>query len=64
MIKVNNVSAWGGFEHSIRGMRNPMNSWFKSDSSFDNGDIKIGENDLGLMKRLFKSGIEHRKYLR
>ena len=35
-----------------------MNSWFKSDSSFDNGDIKICENDLGLMKRLFKLGTE------
>lgn len=63
MIKVNNVSVWG-FEHSIRGMRNPMNSWAKSDSNFDNGDIKIGETDLGLMKRLFKAGTEHRKYLR
>ena len=63
MIKVNNVSVWG-FEHSLRGMRNPMNSWTKSDSSFDNGDIKMGENDLGLMKRLFKAGTEHRKYLR
>ena len=43
-----------------------MNSWAKSDSTFDeNGNIiNIGENDLRLMKTLFKAGTEHRKYLR
>ena len=59
MIEISNIEVWG-FEHSIRGMRNPMNSWEKSDSTDDN----IGENDLGLMKRLYKAGTEHRKYLR
>ena len=69
MIKVENVGFWG-FEHAIRGMRNPMNSWDKSDSVFWNKNNiylfvpVIGPNDLDLMKRLFKAGPEHRKYLR
>lgn len=68
MIKVDHIETWG-WEHAIRGMRNPLNSWDKSDTSFyyypDEGKAhSIGENDLSLMKRLFKSGTEHRKYLR
>lgn len=67
MIKVENIEVWG-FEHAIRGMRNPMNSWDKSDSYPDPLNIKepfhIGENDLDLMHRLYKAGTEHRKYLR
>lgn len=69
MIKVEKIDVWG-FEHAIRGMRNPMNSWDKSDSYFeDEIDVNskaysIGENDLDLMKRLYKAGPEHRKYLR
>ena len=66
MIKVENIDVWG-FEHAIRGMRNPMNSWDKSDSDYDvydNTNFIIGENDLDLMKRLYKAGTEHRKYLR
>ena len=65
MIKVENIEVWG-FEHAIRGMRNPKNSWDKSDSNFDLNGIhfSIGENDLDLMKRLYKAGTEHRKYLR
>ena len=81
MIKIENVvlpheKQW---EAVIRGMRNPLNSWDKSDSEecrnifcgdcdgeclpHTNGFI-IGSNDLNLMKRLFKGGTEHRKYLR
>lgn len=48
-------------------MRNPLNSWDKSDSNFypwDETSVEIGENDLNLMKRLYKAGSEHRKYLR
>lgn len=45
---------------ALRGMRNPMNSWDKSDST----DDKLGKNDLDLAKRLIKSGPEHRKFLR
>ena len=81
MIKVENIETWG-FEHAIRGMRNPLNSWDKSDSEYivnDNYEkiefqnkeyakmdiqYKIGSNDLDLMRRLFKAGTEHRKYLR
>lgn len=60
MIKIENISVYG-FQEAIRGMRNPLNSWSRSDSSFDN-NINIGQNDLNLMKRLFKAGNEHRKY--
>ena len=76
MIKIENIDVYG-FETAIRGMRNPMNSWGKSDSikCFANPKCRsicknnksglcIGENDLDLMKRLFKGGTEHRKYLR
>ena len=67
MIKVEKINIWG-FEHAIRGMRNPMNSWDKSDSllcgNIDCPDLIIGENDLSLMKRLYNAGPEHRKYLR
>lgn len=74
MIKVENIDIWG-FEHAIRGMRNPKNSWDKSDSGCnffgDEGDefvldlrYRIGPNDLKLMRTLYKAGTEHRKYLR
>ena len=79
MLKVENLDYWG-FEHAIRGMRNPMNSWDKSDTWFDGDEmmytlsgntmttvtpiLSIGDNDLGLMRRLYKAGTEHRKYLR
>ena len=73
MIKVENIAPWG-FEHAIRGMRNPLNSWTKSDSKWviedeeypnlSAADFKIGPNDLDLMRRLYKAGTEHRKYLR
>ena len=65
MLKVENLRTFN-WEGALRGLRNPMNSWAKSDSTFDeNGNfINIGENDLRLMKTLFKAGTEHRKYLR
>ena len=60
-----------GFPSAIEGMRNPMNSWSKSDSEYramgkHYEDIQwcIGDNDLNLMKKLFTAGTEHRKYLR
>ena len=62
MIKIEKIDTWG-FEHAIRGLRNPMNSWYKSDSNFNDCN-SIGENDLSLMRRLYKAGSEHRKYLR
>lgn len=74
MIKVENIEVWG-FRHAIRGMRNPLNSWDKSDSyethiedpdTLETAPFEffVGENDLALMRRLFKGGTEHRKYLR
>ena len=59
MIKITNIKVFN-VEGAIRGMRNPMNSWDKSDSVDDH----IGDNDFALMKRLFDAGTEHRKYLR
>lgn len=61
-IKINNLETFN-FEGAIRGMRNPMNSWDKSDSIFNN-TMYIGNNDLDLMRRLYKAGNDHRKYLR
>lgn len=66
MIKVDILDVQG-FEPAIRGMRNPKNSWNKSDSDFvawDDFDFTIGDNDLDLMQRLFKAGVEHRTYAR
>lgn len=68
MIQTTHIEVWG-WEHAIRGMRNPLNSWDKSDTVYGLGedrynDMVIGENDLSLMQRLFKGGTEHRKYLR
>lgn len=66
-IKIENVDVYG-FEASIRGMRNPMNSHDKSDSKFgfsdDHHTFWMGENDLKLMKTLSKSGNDHGKFLR
>lgn len=64
-IKIENVEVWG-FKGAIRGMRNPMNSWAKSDTIFDDCGqvIKLGPNDADLMLRLKKAGTDHRKYLR
>lgn len=75
MIKIENIEVFG-VESAIRGMRNPMNSWDKSDSYWglvedpspvnpnDEPFFFIGENDLGLMKRLSKAGNDHAKFLR
>jgi len=52
-------------ENAIRGARNPMNSWNKSDSYYDtNGNYILGANDLDLAKRLRKAGSDHRKFMR
>ncbi len=62
MIKLEEADMWG-WEHAIRGMRNPMNSWGKSDTSFCPFD-RIGDDDLTLMKKLISAGVSHRKFLR
>jgi len=64
MILIERVSVMN-LENAIRGARNPLNSWAKSDSYYDeNGNYILGENDLGLAKKLAKAGSDHRKYLR
>lgn len=76
MIKIENTEVVG-FEPAIRGMRNPMNSWDKSDSFWNyvscgecNGnascitDFHIGENDHDLMAKLRNAGTDHRKFMR
>lgn len=79
MLTIDKTETYG-WEAAIRGMRNPMNSWDKSDSEhicescedpwggtgyiFDTNMVNIGQNDLDLMKRLRNAGTDHRKYLR
>ena len=63
MIKVERISVMN-FENAIRGARNPMNSWGRSDSYYDGDKYILGENDLGLAMRLAKAGSDHRKFLR
>ena len=64
MIKVERISVMN-FENAIRGARNPMNSWAKSDSVFNaDGSFTLGENDLSLARRLATAGSDHRKFLR
>lgn len=63
-IKVENTSVWG-FEHAMRGMRNPMNSWERTDTVEDGDTFAfVGDNDMKLAQNLIKAGPEHRKYLR
>lgn len=63
MLKVENTDVYG-WEAAIRGMRNPLNSWDKSDTIFDGDKWCMGENDLKLMKTLSKAGNDHGKFLR
>lgn len=63
MIKIENTEVMG-WEAAIRGMRNPMNSWEKSDTIFDGDKWCMGENDLDLMMRLRNAGTDHRKFMR
>ena len=67
MIQIDDIKVIG-WEHAVRGMRNPMNSWDKSDSllcgNINCPDLIIGQNDLGLMMRLAKAGSTHAKYRR
>lgn len=52
-------------ENAIRGARNPLNSWERSDSGFgEDGHFRLGENDLSLARRLVRAGSDHRKFLR
>jgi len=57
-----NISTLGvyGIEQAMHGMRNPMNSWQKNDTTY----YRIGDNDLDLASRLIHAGPEHAKFLR
>ncbi len=64
MLKVEKITVLN-FENAIRGARNPMNSWARMDSYYDEeGNYVLGDNDLSLATRLAKAGSDHRKYLR
>lgn len=63
MLTVTNMKI-AGMDAAIRGMRNPMNSWDKSDSMFDYDKMCLGDNDLKLMQNLFKAGTDHSKFMR
>ena len=64
MLKVERISVMN-MENAIRGARNPLNSWARMDSYYnEKGDFILGENDLSLATRLAKAGSDHRKYLR
>lgn len=64
MLKLERTSVMN-LENAIRGARNPMNSWAKSDSAYDEkGNYILGENDLALAKKLCRAGSDHRKFMR
>lgn len=68
MINISYVDV-SGIDAAIRGMRNPMNSWDKSDSYYERDDddqwvFEVGPNDLKLMQTLYKAGTDHRKFMR
>ena len=64
MIKLERTDVMN-LENAIRGARNPMNSWAKSDSyTDDNGVFTLGANDLDLARRLCNAGSDHRKFIR
>jgi len=64
MIQLERCSVMN-LENAMRGARNPLNSWARSDSYYDEaGNYILGENDLSLAMRLRKAGSDHRKYMR
>lgn len=64
MLKLDRIEVMN-MHNAIRGARNPLNSWDRLDSSYDdNGNFVFGPNDLSLAKRLCKAGSDHRKFIR
>ncbi len=61
-MRFENTDVWG-FKGALRGMRNPKNSWDRSDTVFE-PTLVIGENDMKLATSLIRAGSEHRKFLR
>ena len=65
MIRIEETQVWG-WGAALRGMRNPKNSWSRSDTFYlpEDDYAEIGQKDMHLMQQLFRAGSEHRKYLR
>ncbi len=63
MLTTSNSSVMN-LENALRGMRNPMSSWNKSDSHYEDGLYVLGPEDLRLAKQLCSSGRDHRKFIR
>ena len=64
MIRLERTSVMN-LENAMRGARNPMNSWSRMDSCYDeDGRYILGPHDLDLAKRLCRAGSDHRKFLR
>jgi hypothetical protein len=64
MLKTERIAVMN-LENAMRGARNPLNSWARSDSYYnEKGEYILGPNDLDLAKRLRNAGSDHRKYLR
>ena len=64
MLKIERTAVMN-LENAIRGARNPLNSWARMDSGYDEkGNYVLGPNDLDLARRLARAGSDHRKYLR
>jgi len=64
MLNVDHISVMN-LENAMRGARNPLNSWAKGDSAYDeHGNYVLGPNDLSLATRLCSAGSDHRKFIR
>lgn len=64
MIKISKTSVMN-MENAMRGARNPLNSWNRMDSRYDEGgNFILGENDRNLARRLVRAGSDHRKFIR
>ena len=63
MIKLEKTEVMN-FDGALRGMRNPLNSWDKSDSYENDDEYVIGENDLKLAQKLIAAGTDHSKFMR
>ena len=64
MLEISKTSVMN-IDNAIRGARNPMNSWARSDSFYDeNGEFHLGEADITFVAKLCRAGSDHRKFIR
>lgn len=63
MIKFEDIEV-AGICQAVKGCRNPLSSWHLSDSYYEDDAFVLGDKDLDLLKRLYKGGTEHRKFMR